>query len=192
MATQTHSEMGSPISDTILQQSILQQAQAAVAAQTDPAGPDRGETLLETDLIISDATEYDVPPPAYGDIHGEIRNEKDGLGTSASVTDDGRVNIRVNQLNRRLSQIFTPALRQHVQDVQDSHQPPSPYIPPSLGGDEGVPPPPRLKVVIHVVGSRGDVQPFIALGKVLKDTYGPSCTSGDSSQLQGFSCRKTI
>jgi hypothetical protein len=27
-------------------------------------------------------------------------------------------------------------------------------------------------VVIQIVGSRGDVQPFVALGKVLKDTYG--------------------
>lgn len=27
-------------------------------------------------------------------------------------------------------------------------------------------------MVIQVVGSRGDVQPFVALGKVLKDTYG--------------------
>lgn len=26
--------------------------------------------------------------------------------------------------------------------------------------------------MIHVVGSRGDVQPFVALGKVLKDSYG--------------------
>lgn len=29
-----------------------------------------------------------------------------------------------------------------------------------------------MNVVIHVVGSRGDVQPFVALGKVLKDRYG--------------------
>jgi hypothetical protein len=28
-----------------------------------------------------------------------------------------------------------------------------------------------LNVVIHVVGSRGDVQPFVALGKTLKSTY---------------------
>ena len=28
-----------------------------------------------------------------------------------------------------------------------------------------------MNVVIHVVGSRGDVQPFVALGKVLKETY---------------------
>ena len=29
-----------------------------------------------------------------------------------------------------------------------------------------------MNVVIHVVGSRGDVQPFVALGQVLKKTYG--------------------
>jgi Glycosyltransferase family 28 N-terminal domain len=29
-----------------------------------------------------------------------------------------------------------------------------------------------MNVVIHVVGSRGDVQPFVALGQVLQKTYG--------------------
>lgn len=148
-----------------MQQSMLQQPQATAAAQTDPARPTRQEALLhETDLITPDAAEDDMPPPVYGDIYGEIRNEEDGLGTSACVTDDGRVNIRINQFNRRLSQIFTPALRQQVQSVQDSRPPPSPYVPPSLGGEEGVPPPPPLNIVIQVVGSRGDVQPFVAFG----------------------------
>jgi hypothetical protein len=32
--------------------------------------------------------------------------------------------------------------------------------------------PPRLNIVIQVVGSRGDVQPFVALGIVLKTQYG--------------------
>lgn len=49
---------------------------------------------------------------------------------------------------------------------------PQGYIPPALGGLPGQTPPPRLNVVIHVVGSRGDVQPFVALGKVLRATYG--------------------
>jgi len=173
MATQISSEEGRPVPETVVQQSILQQAQAAAAAQIDPARPMRQEALLQTtDLITPDAAEDIIPPPAYGDIHGEIRNEKDGLGTIASVTDDGRVNIRINQFNRRLSQIFTPAIHEHVQSVQDSRPPPPPYIPPSLGGEEGVPPPPPLNIVIQVVGSRGDVQPFVALGKVLKETYG--------------------
>lgn len=29
-----------------------------------------------------------------------------------------------------------------------------------------------MNIVIHVVGSRGDVQPFVALGRVLKSNYG--------------------
>lgn len=49
---------------------------------------------------------------------------------------------------------------------------PPAYTPPSLGGQPGQTPPPKLNVVVQIVGSRGDVQPFVALGKVLKDTYG--------------------
>jgi UDP:flavonoid glycosyltransferase YjiC (YdhE family) len=173
MAAQMTSGGGEPIPESIVQQSMLQQARAAAAAENDSARAVRQDAILQTtDLITPDPAEDDTSPPAYGDVFGEIRNEKEGLGTSASVGDDGRVNIRINQLNRRLSQLFTPALSQHVQSAQDSQPPPPPYIPPSLGGEEGVPPPPPLSIVIQVVGSRGDVQPFVALGKVLKDTYG--------------------
>jgi len=173
MTTQPHLEDEASISETNAQHAMLQQAQAAASAvQTETAGSTRHDSPLQTtDLVTPDATDEEVPPPPYGDIYGEIRNEKDGLGTSASVTEDGRVNIRINQLNRRLSQVFTPALREHVQSVQNSSPPPPAYIPPSLGGKEGVPPP-ALNVVIQVVGSRGDVQPFVALGKFLKETYG--------------------
>ncbi|KAJ4314662.1 hypothetical protein N0V94_006343 [Neodidymelliopsis sp. IMI 364377] len=140
--------------------------------RTDSTGPTHNAPLHQVDLTYEELIEDDVPSPDHGKVYGEIRDEKNGTGTSASVTDDGRVDIRINQLNRRLSQIFTPALKQHTQDAQDSRLPPPPYIPPSLGGSkEGTPPPP-LSIVIQVVGSRGDVQPFVALGKVLKETYG--------------------
>ncbi len=149
-----------------MQQPMLHQAQAA-AAQTDSARPTRRETLLRTtDLVTPDSAEDDMPPPAYGQIHDEIRSEKNGLGITTSVTDDGRINIRINQVNRRLSQIFTPAIRQQLQSVEDNG------LSPSLEGGKGIPPPPPLNIVIQCVGSRGDVQPFIALGKVLKTTYG--------------------
>ncbi|KAH7082383.1 putative glucosyl/glucuronosyl transferase [Paraphoma chrysanthemicola] len=173
MATNPPTEKSRPELDAPAQQSIIQQAQAAAAAQTDSTAPTRQNSYFqEINLVNSNVPDDDVPPPPYGDIYGEIRDEKGSSGTSAYVTDDGRVNIRINQLNRRLSQIFTPALQQHVQAGQESNAPPTPYIPPSLGGDESVPPPPPLNVVIQVVGSRGDVQPFVALGRVLKATYG--------------------
>ncbi|KAF2158434.1 glycosyltransferase family 1 protein [Zasmidium cellare ATCC 36951] len=155
-----------------------------------PAGPDRGNVadaqaghltpdappepllLRNADLVTPDGVDDELPPPVYGETYGEIRDEKTGTGTAARVTDDGRVNIRINQFNHHLSQIFTPALRQHVETAQDALPLPPPYIPAALEGQGGVPPPPFLNVVIQVVGSRGDVQPFVALGKVLHDTYG--------------------
>lgn len=162
----------------VVEQSILEQAEAVAAAQVADSASitEHGTALREAPLdeTSQHTSDQDLPPPAYGDAYGEIRNEKAGLSTSALVTDDGRVNIRINQLNRRLSQVFIPALRQEQLDSQDADAlpPPPPYIPPSLGGKPGLPPPPPLNVVIQVVGSRGDVQPFVALGKVLKQTYG--------------------
>ena len=173
MPTQLHSEKDRAVHESAVQQSMLQQTIAALAAQTDTAGPTREEGLLQnTNLIHPDATEDDIPPPAYGEIYGEIRNEIDGLGTSACVADDGRVNISIKQSNNHLSYLVNPGLYKYAQSAQDDLQPPLPYVPPSLGGEEGIPPPPQLNIVIQVVGSRGDVQPFVALGKVLKDTYG--------------------
>ena len=113
-------------------------------------------------------------PPAYGDLPDQIEMSQDGFDTKAKVTDDGRINININQKTRKLSDLLVPALRNQLQLVADEDATPLPpgYIPPALGGLPGQTPPPKLNVVIHVVGSRGDVQPFVALGKVLKSTYG--------------------
>lgn len=92
-------------------------------------------------------------------------------GTKASLTNDGRVNININQTSRQLSNLLVPALRQQL-ELNDTSEVPPPYVPPSLGGDPNQLPPPPMNVAIHVVGSRGDVQPFVALGKVLKERYG--------------------
>jgi len=85
---------------------------------------------------------------------------------------DGRVDININQKSRRLSNLLVPALRSQLNVQLEEEQLPPAYIPRALGGQPGQEPPPPLNVVIHVVGSRGDVQPFVSLGKVLKETYG--------------------
>lgn len=64
-------------------------------------------------------------------------------------------------------------------------QPPG-YIPPSLGGLPGQVRPPPLNVVIQVVGSRGDVQPFVALGQVLKRDYGHRVRLATHPTFKGF------
>lgn len=59
--------------------------------------------------------------------------------------------------------------------MQQDEEPPTHYaekLRPIIGGDFDYAASPPLNVVIQVVGSRGDVQPFVALGKVLKEEYG--------------------
>ena len=55
---------------------------------------------------------------------------------------------------------------------EEPETPPTPAYTSSylVGGPAEAPPP--LNTVIHVVGSRGDVQPFVALGRELKNNYG--------------------
>ena len=97
--------------------------------------------------------------------------------------DDGRVNVRISQKTKGLADLLVPALRSRL-DLLNSHAPilqhktqqapgtkPSPGEAPYIADRLRNAPLP-LNVVIHVVGSRGDVQPFVALGKVLKADYG--------------------
>jgi len=104
------------------------------------------------------------------------------------IPDDGRINININQKTRRLSELLVPALRSQLSLVAEESQHPLPpgYIPPALGGQPGQVPPPPLNIVIHVVGSRGDVQPFVALGKTLKQTYGHRVRLATHPTFQSF------
>ena len=112
----------------------------------------------------------ELPPPAYSEPPGQVENEE--LGTNAIVADDGRVNIRIDQKSRALSQLILPQIQRQLTHAQEDPEPAPPYVPEFLGGAPGQQPPPPLNLGIQVVGSRGDVQPFVALGKVLKETYG--------------------
>lgn len=125
--------------------------------------------LAEENLAIPPLEPDHDAPPAYGDSHNQMHFSQPGLDAGAQVTDDGRVKISINTKNNRLADILRPAIQRQLQ--REPTLPPG-YIPPSLGGQPGQEPPPKLNVVIQIVGSRGDVQPFIALGQVLKNTYG--------------------
>jgi hypothetical protein len=122
-----------------------------------------------------------VPPPAYADTYDELRYET--RGSSARSTDDGRVNISVNYINRFLSTILTPDLRQDSQDVRQEGTAP-PHDPSTLRGRSSSCP--RCNIVVHVVGSRGHVQPFVAIGKVLRETYGRRVRLATHLQFKNF------
>ncbi|KAK4239071.1 glycosyltransferase [Achaetomium macrosporum] len=133
-------------------------------------------------------TNPDVPPPAYGEHHDQLQFSQAGFAADAAVTADGRVNIHINEKNRRLSELLAPALKRQLRAETQAPSGPLPpaYIPPSLGGLPGQTPPPRLNVVIQIVGSRGDVQPFVALGQVLRDTYGHRVRLATHANFRSF------
>lgn len=133
--------------------------------------------------------EEDIPPPPAYDEPGTIAISHDGIRTQAQVTgeasiagcahyglladrvkkDDGRVDIFLNEKSGRLSNLFTPALERQPATIQQQEQQQDQSTRSHVPLDQ--PSPVSLNVVIHVVGSRGDVQPFVALGQVLKNTY---------------------
>jgi hypothetical protein len=88
-----------------------------------------------------------------------------GISANRSITADGRVNINIKQPGNKLSNLLDPLIQQGLKGQ------PKDALPAHLVG-KGTGPVPRLNIVIQVVGSRGDVQPFIALGRALEERFG--------------------
>ena len=87
-----------------------------------------------------------------------------------------------------MSDLLVPALRSQL-NLQHDYEPAGPppgNVPPTISGLSSKTPPPSLNVVIQVVGSRGDVQPFIALGRVLKERYGHRVRLATHRTFRGF------
>jgi hypothetical protein len=141
-------------------------------------GPGRRATA-PVDLPFDDAASSSSsssaadPPPPYGEFPDQLSFSRDSVDAGAQVTDDGRVDIALNTKTRALADALLrqPSTASNATARSDAPLPPA-YVPPALGGQPGQTPPPRLNVVVQIVGSRGDVQPFVALGCVLRDTYG--------------------
>ncbi|KAG8629853.1 hypothetical protein KVT40_001472 [Elsinoe batatas] len=93
-------------------------------------------------MPLEPTSDDDEVPPPYEEIQHVV----------ADIQDDGRIPI---SLNRRVAQRFSRSLAQrHTKQVRD----------PSAQASWTIP----MNIVIQVVGSRGDVQPFIALGCELR------------------------
>lgn len=104
--------------------------------------------------------QHDDPPPAYESVAPSI---PDTLGVG--MRDDGRMDVDVDgSLGRRLTRL----VQNHDEDTTPLHQG-------VLSLRETTPSitcPAKLNIVIQVVGSRGDVQPFVALGCELQQQHG--------------------
>ncbi|KAF7185993.1 Sterol 3-beta-glucosyltransferase UGT80A2 [Pseudocercospora fuligena] len=98
---------------------------------------------------------------------------------------DGRLNISINETanNGYLAKALGQTIRHHL-DIpnrnrgrkQRQHASDHPALSAELGKAPSPLHPantwPRLNIVIMIIGSRGDIQPFIKIGKILQDEYG--------------------
>ncbi|KAJ5124951.1 UDP-glucuronosyl/UDP-glucosyltransferase [Penicillium bovifimosum] len=130
------------------------------------AAPPAARTLSHRhESIQSDDWPEDInaPPARHGD-HKQFTG--DGLNTGVRVLSDGRLDININENRPSIAGILnriqqTPA----PSDLEDLAEQETPEPIPKGSGQDF---PLRMNIVIQVIGSRGDIQPFVALGKELK------------------------
>ncbi|KFY43602.1 hypothetical protein V494_01902 [Pseudogymnoascus sp. VKM F-4513 (FW-928)] len=130
-----------------------------MASKLPPPNPENGEQSA-----VGDA------PPAYNEATGTLDLNRGGLSTQSNFAGDGRIDIQIDEIDTELAQQIQQINSAAHQETQD-HPLPAYDAPSYLAGSPGAAPLP-LNVVIQVVGSRGDVQPFVALGRELKGKYG--------------------
>ena len=137
---------------------------------------------LQSQLQSEDLATNDDVPPAYNDldihhdgrnIHSQVAGQFSGLRQPLGLglikeVDDGRLDIHIDTSEAGLVRPQTQ-LATGQGELETLVSPPYTPLVTTTGSTE---PPPALNIVIHVVGSRGDVQPFVALGRELKDKYG--------------------
>ncbi|KIX09549.1 uncharacterized protein Z518_00629 [Rhinocladiella mackenziei CBS 650.93] len=92
--------------------------------------------------------------------------------TRTDIDDNGSIGIDIKQSNTVFSDHLAPHVQAQLQ--QAIHADDARLERPSLPGvsAEISQHPLHLNIVIQVVGSRGDIQPFVALGKTLREIYG--------------------
>lgn len=88
--------------------------------------------------------------------------------TAARQQPDGQIDVKFYSSPQQLTKYVS-----RFESVFAQHKDRRPPRRPSLIDSAKPPPPtPRLSIAIHVVGSRGDVQPFIPIAQILIHKYG--------------------
>ena len=109
------------------------------------------------------------------DTHGRFSGGNDQFQTRDKVSqEDGRLHISVNETANSgyLAKALGSTLHRHLdpqharlEEAHDVHNREGE----KLGSKVQIP---KLNIVIMVIGSRGDIQPFLKIGKILKEKYG--------------------
>ena len=96
--------------------------------------------------------------PGYVKVHDNETNQV----TTGRVNTIGQVDIKFHSSPKQLAIWF-----ERFQETFQAGPVKKPSVPHNVKKDETLPGSPRLNIAIHIVGSRGDVQPFIPIAQLL-------------------------
>ena len=111
-----------------------------------------------------------------------IGNEK--YQTSGRVSRrDGRLRLTINEFSKEgyLTKTLGAGFKQHLLPDEQEGEPPAKFYQDEIKSfEQKLSRPldyksmtaPKLNIVIIVIGSRGDIQPFVKIGKILQEQYG--------------------
>ncbi|PYI11514.1 UDP-Glycosyltransferase/glycogen phosphorylase [Aspergillus sclerotiicarbonarius CBS 121057] len=114
------------------------------------------ETPSRHDNGNTGSLDEQAPPPYSPYVDGELVVE------SADVQTDGRINV---DLDSKFARTLAKVIELQQEDLQN---PPPDYLWGQPAQEQAIGCDIQLNIVIQIVGSRGDVQPFIALGNELQ------------------------
>lgn len=125
-------------------------------------GKGKSQELAPPQFLQVDSHDLDYSQPPPDEEHSPI--DESLFQDTTTVLEDGRVSVN---LDTKLARVFAKLI-DASDDFEPTIEPPPAYEEePSTFEKWKLP----LSIVVHVVGSRGDVQPFVALGQELQ-THG--------------------
>ncbi|KAJ5698704.1 hypothetical protein N7462_000709 [Penicillium macrosclerotiorum] len=134
------------------------------AVTTAAAGPESDQD----DGIQSEDWPEEINEPHSNQSSDRLLFDGDGLSTGVRVLGDGRLDIKINERKPSIAGLLQLQRTPIPSELEHIHEKDSAAAIPKEDGKHF---PLHLNIVIQVIGSRGDIQPFVALGKELK-AYG--------------------
>lgn len=138
----------------------------------DESAPQKDDTAPTHNQLSTKRLNQVRKRPAHGGRQLTVGN--DHFEGSGRIAKDGRLKIHVNETVTKsgyLSKALGTTLTRHLRPMAQKEAEAADLRRTKFAQEKGSLQIPRLNIVIMVIGSRGDIQPFLAIGKILRDKY---------------------